>query len=87
MAHGCKEQFDLEFLHFVLTFNSKNRKRVIQKLNLIKDKKKVLIFKTDKQVDKFLAQISGRQTHLTLVLVQIFQRFFKGIGTNLFTDF
>ena len=58
MANGCKEQFDLEFLHFVLTFNSKNRKRFIQKLNLVKDEKKVLVFKTDKQADKFLAQIS-----------------------------
>ena len=58
MAKGCKEQFDLEFLHFVLTFNSKNRKRFIQKLNLIKNEKKVLVFKTDKQADKFLAQIS-----------------------------
>ena len=59
MANGCKEQFNLEFLHFVLTFNSKNRKRFIQKLNLIKDEKKVLVFKTDKQADKFLAQLSG----------------------------
>ena len=58
MANGCKEQFDLEFLHFVLTFNSKNRKGFIQKLNLVKDEKKVLVFKTDKQADKFLAQIS-----------------------------
>ena len=58
MANGCKEQFNLEFLHFVLTFNSKNRKRFIQKLNLIKDEKKVLVFKTDKQADKFLDQIS-----------------------------
>ena len=59
MAKGCKEQFDLEFLHFVLTFNSKNRKRFIQKLNLVKDEKKVLVLKTDKQADKFLAQIAG----------------------------
>ena len=58
MANGCKEQFDLEFLHFVLTFNSKNRKGIIQKLNLVKDEKKVLVFKTNKQADKFLAQIS-----------------------------
>jgi adenylate kinase family enzyme len=58
MANGCKEQFDLEFLHFILTFNSKNRKGFIQKLNLVKDEKKVLVFKTDKQADKFLAQIS-----------------------------
>ena len=58
MANGCKEQFDLEFLHFVLTFNNKFRKEIIQKLNLVKDEKKVLVFKTDKQADKFLAQIS-----------------------------
>jgi len=58
MANGCKEQFDLAFLHFVLTFNSKFRKGFIQKLNLVKDEKKVLVFKTDKQADKFLSQIS-----------------------------
>ena len=58
MANGCKEQFDLEFLHFVLTFNSKFKKGIIQKLNLVKDEKKVRVFKTDKQADKFLAQIS-----------------------------
>ena len=58
MANGCKEQFDLSFLHFVLTFNSKFRKGFIQKLNLVKDEKKVLVFKTDKQANKFLSQIS-----------------------------
>ena len=58
MANGCKEQFDLEFLHFVATFNYKNRLGIINKLNLIKNKKKVYILKTDKQADKFLAQIS-----------------------------
>ena len=58
MASGCKEQFDLEFLHFVLTFNNKFRKGIIQKLNLVKDEKKVLVFKTDKQADQFLVQIS-----------------------------
>ena len=59
MANGCKEQFDLEFLHYVLTFNSKFRKVIKQKLNLVKEEKKVCVFKTDKQADKFLAQISG----------------------------
>ena len=58
MANGCKEQFNLEFLHFVATFNYKNRLGIINKLNLIKNKKKVYILKTDKQTDKFLAQIS-----------------------------
>ena len=59
MANGFKEQFDLEFLHYVLTFNSKFRKVIKQKLNLVKEEKKVCVFKTDKQADKFLAQISG----------------------------
>ena len=58
MANGCKEEFNLEFLHFVLTFNNKFRKEIIQKLNLVKDEKKILVFRTDKQADKFLAQIS-----------------------------
>ena len=58
MANGCKEEFDLEFLYFVLMFNNKFRKEIIQKLNLVKDEKKILIFRTDKQADKFLAQIS-----------------------------
>ena len=59
MAPGCKEEFDLEFLWFVLTFNNKFRKEIIQKLNSVKNKKKVSIFKTDKHADKFLAQISA----------------------------
>ena len=59
MANGCKEEFDLEFLYFVLTFNTRFRKEIIQKLNLVKDKKKICVFKTDKQADKFLAQISA----------------------------
>ena len=58
MANGCKEQFDLEFLQYVLTFNSKFRKVIKQKLNLVKEEKKGCVFKTDKQADKFLAQIS-----------------------------
>ena len=33
-------------------------KSFFPKLNLIKDEKKVFVFKTDKQADKFLAQIS-----------------------------
>ena len=58
MANGCKEEFDLEFLYFVLMFNIRFRKEILTKLNLVKDKKEVCVFKTDKQADKFLAQIS-----------------------------
>ncbi len=57
MANGCKEEFDLEFLYFVLMFNIRFRKEILTKLNLVKDRKEVRVFKTDKQADKFLAQI------------------------------
>lgn len=59
VALACKEEFDLEFLWWVLTFNNKFRKEIIQKLNSVKNNKNVSIFKTDKQADNFLAQISG----------------------------
>ena len=59
MANGCKEHLDLGFLHFVLTFNKRFRKGIKQRLNLVKNKKKVIVFKNDKQADKFLEQISG----------------------------
>jgi adenylate kinase family enzyme len=58
MPQGRKERFDFEFLHYVATFNFKNRKGILKKLNLIKNKKKACVFKTDKQANKFLAQIS-----------------------------
>lgn len=61
MPKGCKERFDWEFLHFVATFNYKNRTGIIEKLNLIKNEKKVYILKTDKAADLFLGQIAEMQ--------------------------
>ena len=61
MQQGCKERFDLEFLYFVATFNYKNRTGIIEKLNLIKNEKKVYILKTDKAADLCLGQIAEMQ--------------------------
>ena len=57
MPEGCKERFDLEFLYYVATFNFKNRKGILQRLNAVKEHKKVYIFKTDKKADLFLSQL------------------------------
>ena len=65
MANGCKEQFDLEFLHFVLTFNSKNRKETLKRLDSAQEKKKVYIFKSDKEADLFLLKNRNCRTSLT----------------------
>ena len=61
IQQGCKERFDLEFLYFVATFNYKNRIGIIEKLNLIKNEKKVYILKTDKAADLCLGQIAEMQ--------------------------
>jgi adenylate kinase family enzyme len=57
MPEGCKERFDLEFLHYVATFNFKNRKGILKRLNAVKEHKKVYVFKTDKKADLFLSEL------------------------------
>ncbi|MBT5859066.1 MAG: hypothetical protein HOH88_04275 [Flavobacteriales bacterium] len=57
MAPGCKEEFDLEFLKYVLTFNFKNRNNILKRLKVLNENKQLYIFKNDKQADKFLKQV------------------------------
>ena len=45
-------------MHYVATFNSKNRKGTLERLNAVKEHKKIYVFKTDKEVDLFLSQIT-----------------------------
>ena len=65
MAPGCKEQFDLEFLHFVLMFNSKNRTNILEILDSAKENKQVYIFKSDKDADLFLLKNRNSRTGLS----------------------
>ena len=62
MAPGCKEEFNLEFLHYVATFNFKNRKEILDSLNSTKKSKKVYVFKTDKEADLFLLKNRNSRT-------------------------
>ena len=55
---GCEERFDWDFIHYVATFNSKNRKGTLERLNSVKEHEKVYVFKTDKEADLFLSQIT-----------------------------
>jgi adenylate kinase family enzyme len=54
MPDGCKERFDVEFFHYVATFNLKRRKKILKKLRAVKHKKKILIFRNRKETTKFL---------------------------------
>ena len=65
MAPGCKEQFDLEFLWWVLTFNNKFRKEILKKLDSAKKNTKVYIFKSDNEADLFLLKNRNCRTSLT----------------------
>ena len=58
MPNGCEERFDWHFIHYVATFNSKNRKGTLERLNAVKKHKKDYIFKTGKEADLFLSQIT-----------------------------
>ena len=54
MVSGCKERFDLEFFHYVATFNLTRRKTILKKLNAYKKEKNVYVLKSDKVQDHFL---------------------------------
>lgn len=54
MSVGCNERFDLEFYHYVATFNLIRRKSLLKKLEKIQDQKNILIFKNDQETEKYL---------------------------------
>lgn len=61
MGKDCKERFNLAFIHYVATFNWVRRKKLLQKLNLIKGKKKVVIFNNDQASNDFLEQLKKQK--------------------------
>ena len=58
MTKGCKERFDLNFYHYVATYNLKRRKPLLEKLENYKNEKQILIFKNDKEANEFLSKIN-----------------------------
>lgn len=54
MTKGCNERFDLEFLHYVLTFNLRNRKDLLKKLEALDASKSVHILKNNHEIEQFL---------------------------------
>ena len=57
MPPGCNERFDLEFYHYVATFNIRKRKKTLKKLEALKSTKKVVVFNNDKQAEVFLNEL------------------------------
>ncbi len=54
MPDGCRERFDLEFLHYTATYNIRKRKKTLRKLSVLKSHKTIHIFKDDNESNQFL---------------------------------
>lgn len=57
MPAGCEERFDLNFIHYVATFNFLKRDVLMKKVNAHRDSKQVHIIKNDEAVIDFLDKI------------------------------
>lgn len=53
---GCKERLNLKFLKYVITYNQKKRPEILKLLSNV-PKDKVLIFKSRKDLNKWLKEV------------------------------
>ena len=60
MKEGCQERFNWDFLHYVAVFNHVTRKRVLNKIKKLGATKKMHIFKSDSEVQKFLDGVKAK---------------------------
>jgi len=57
MTEGCPERFDMEFLHYVMIFNIKQRPGILKKLNNLPDQTKVHVLKNSSEIDVYLQNL------------------------------
>lgn len=67
MPPGCRERFDLKFLHYVATFNLIRRKSLIVKVERLSADKQVVMLNNDRQVQQYLNLLSGKISTFTKV--------------------
>ena len=76
MPQGCEERFNLEFLHYVATFNFKKRQGILEKLNTVKENKKIIFSKQrKKQIYFFLKTGTAEQASPNIKLLTVFCSF------------
>ena len=54
MPLGCPERFDLEFYHYVATYNLTRRKKMLNRLKELPAEKAVFMLRNDGEVQQFL---------------------------------
>lgn len=53
-APGCKERFDLDFLHYVLIFNWVRKPRILKRINEYKGQKEIAVLSSDQEREEWL---------------------------------
>jgi adenylate kinase family enzyme len=56
MAEGCGEKFSLKFLHWVWTFPSRTRPKVLERIGRVAVGKRVFRLRSSAEVERFLAE-------------------------------
>lgn len=64
MPEGCRERFDIDFLHFVAVYNITRRKSTLAKLEKAKVDKDVFVLSSDEEVREFLSKANQREQYL-----------------------
>ena len=59
MPEGCKERFEWKFFHYIAFYNKTRKPTILKKLSKLKDKKRVVILKNDKDSERFLSTINN----------------------------
>ena len=57
MTKGCPERFDLQFFHYVLTYNLRRRKSNLRKLENWKNEKQVFVLREEEDIKAFFEDI------------------------------
>ena len=57
MAPGCPERVDPGFLHWVWTYNSRTRPRVLALLSALSASKQVVILRSDRETARLLEEL------------------------------
>ena len=60
MAAGCRERFDAKFLHWVWTYPSRRRTKILARLEEIAADKRVVRLRSDAEVERFLEGQTGQ---------------------------
>lgn len=57
MGTGCEERFDLQFFKWIWEYPKSKRPAIVKRLDQLKKDKRVIIFKTPSEVQRFLKEV------------------------------